>query len=325
MGVIEGMKNFSVGAWDYLRGNPLSNGYGSSSTASEIARDFKTNVKGKVFLITGCNGGIGKETVRALVQNEGKVVMACRNMEACEATAKELRQEVPEADIKTLKLDLGSFESIRGFVKKFEAMKLPLYVLINNAGVMACPFNKTKDGHELQFGTNHLGHFLLTELLLPKLKESAPSRVVIAASAAHAFTGEIRFDKINDEENYDRTKAYGLSKLANIMYAKDLNQRVAKDGITVNALHPGIIMSDLYQHITLANVMSPLFGVFHKSLEEGAATTAFLACAPQVEGHGGDYYADCNPMESSLKEVNDKSLWETLRRVSLELTGAAGN
>ena len=322
MGVIEGLKNKTSGAWNYLRGNPLFNGYGSASTASEIARDFKSDVKGKVFLITGCNGGIGKETARALVENEGKVVMACRNMETCEATAKELRQEVPNAEIKTLQLDLSSFESIRSFTQRFKATQLPLDVLINNAGVMACPFNKTKDGYELQFGTNHLGHFLLTELLLPKLKESAPSRVVIAASAAHAFTGEIRFDKINDEENYDRTKAYGLSKLANIIHAKELNQRVAKDNITVNALHPGVIMSDLYQHVPLAKIVSPIFRPFQKSTQQGAATTVYLACAPQVEGHGGDYYADCNPMESSLKEVNDKSLWETLRRVSLELTGA---
>ena len=321
MGVIELVKNSSSGNWDYLRGNPLSNGYGSASTASEIAADFKSNVKGKVFLITGCNGGIGKETVRALVENEGRVVMACRNMESCEATAKELRQEVPNADITTMHLDISSFESIRGFVKRFEAMKLSLDVLINNAGVMACPFRKTKDGHELQFGTNHLGHFLLTELLLPKLKESASSRIVIVSSIAHARAGEIRFDKFNDEKSYDRVEAYGLSKLANILHAKDLNQRMAKDGITVNALHPGVIMSDLYQHIPLANLVNPLFRPFQKSTQQGAATTVYLACAPQVEGHGGDYYVDCNPAESVVEEMNDQSLWETLRRVSLELTG----
>lgn len=217
----------------YLFGKKGPSGYGSGSKANDIARDLKENITGKVCIITGCNryiciqiikhdircSGIGRETVQALSMQGMKVIMACRNLEKCNNTIQELqhKSKVP-LDLIPMTCDLSSFASIRSFAAAFIELNLSLHVLINNAGVMFGPLTYTVDGHENQFGTNYLGHFLLTELLVPKLIESAPSRVIHLSSFAHKWCPPegIRFDDLRSEKSYDPAQAYGQSKLANL-------------------------------------------------------------------------------------------------------------
>lgn len=313
-----------MGALAYLMGKKLANGYGSGSTANGIAHDFKENIENKVVIVTGCNAGIGKETVRALSNEGAKVIMACRNLGKAEKARDEIKSTNPKADLLPMLLDISSFESIRTFVDDFHKLNLPLNVLINNAGVMACDFKLTKDGHEMQFGTNHLGHFLLTELLLEDLKKHPKARIVVVSSVAHTGSYEegIRFGLLNDKDAYNRFKAYGQSKLANLLQVKELNERCVAKGldITVNALHPGVIASELQRHLSL---LGPLWNTlgrpFHKNQQQGAATSVYLACANDLKG--GDYYEDCNNMSDAvIPSANDSKLWTKLRTESMKLT-----
>lgn len=332
----------------YMFGKSLSNGFGSSSTADEIGLKYESEVKGKVVIVTGCNVGIGKQTVKSLVANGAKVVMACRNLEKCNVAIEEINVLLKSKNKHSstdstavvgsmipLTCDLGSFESIRKFVTDFHALKLPLNVLINNAGVMACDFTTTKDGHEMQFGTNHLGHFLLTELLLPDLKKSSSktslSRIVILASSAHmsAYKEGIRFDQLQDENGYTKWSAYGQSKLANVLHARELNERFTKnkvDNIVVNALHPGVIATSLWRHMSIIGPLVKILGApFTKNEQQGAATTMYLACSTAPDAtKGGGYFVDCNNADDIATEHSkDQKLWQKLRDTSFKLTGTS--
>lgn len=201
---------------------------------------YKKDVRidGKIVIITGANSGIGKETAIDLARRGGKIYIACRDIKRGEDALIEIREKSGSTNVHFLQMDLASMDSIREFSRRFHSVENNLHILINNAGIMACPKALTKDGFEMQLGTNHLGHFLLTNLLLDLLKASAPSRVVVVSSCLHQI-GRIKKDDLNSEKSYWKWTVYGQSKLANILFAKELARRLQGTGVTVNALHPG--------------------------------------------------------------------------------------
>ena len=197
-----------------------------------------TKIDGKVVVITGANSGIGKETAVDLAKRGGKIYIACRDIKRGEEALMEIKERSGSDKIYFLQLDLASLDSVREFSRKFHELENQLHILINNAGIMACAKGKTKDGFELHIGTNHLGHFLLTNLLLDLLKATAPSRVVVVSSLFH-IAGKIRKNDLNFDKFYFRWFAYGSSKLANILFSNELANRLEGTGVTVNSLHPG--------------------------------------------------------------------------------------
>jgi retinol dehydrogenase 13 len=196
-------------------------------------------IAGKVAIITGANSGIGKETAVDLAKRGGKVYIACRDIKRGEDALKEIKERSNSDNVHFLQLDLASLDSVREFSRKFHEVEDQLHILVNNAGIMACPKGKTKDGFELQLGTNHLGHFLLTNLLLDLLKSSAPSRIVVVSSVLHIL-GRIKKDDLMSEKFYQRWLVYGKSKLANILFTHELAKRLQGSGVTANSLHPGL-------------------------------------------------------------------------------------
>ncbi|CAI5507711.1 unnamed protein product [Closterium sp. Naga37s-1] len=307
--------------------------FGYRSTAEDVTAGV--DLSGKVAIVTGGSSGIGTETARVLALRGASVVLAVRNTEAGEAAKaaiiKDIEARSAEAAgvpaavrerVSVMPLDLASLKSVRAFAADYLRLNRPLHLLINNAGVMICPFMLTADGYENQFGTNHVGHFLLTNLLLPKLKETAKkegaeARIVIVSSAAHQFPypGGIRFDAINAKEGYDSMKAYGQSKLANILHARELARRLKEEGagVTVNALHPGVIDTNLSRHIVPPGTIwhtlrrgaySLVFQWFMKTIPQGAATSCFLAAHPSVAGASGGYYADARAAEGKATALS---------------------
>uniref|UniRef100_A0A8C6WJ17 Zgc:112332 n=1 Tax=Neogobius melanostomus TaxID=47308 RepID=A0A8C6WJ17_9GOBI len=200
-------------------------------------------LEGKTVIITGANTGIGKETARDLARRGARIVMACRDLERAEEAKQDIFEDTGNENLVIRKLDLSDTKSIRAFAELINKVN----ILINNAGIMMCPYSKTADGFEMQLGVNHLGHFLLTYLLLDLIKRSAPSRIVVVASVAHTWTG-LRLDDINSERSYDTMKAYGQSKLANVVFARSLAKRLHGTGVSVFSLHPGVVQSDLWRH-----------------------------------------------------------------------------
>nr|XP_040126842.1 retinol dehydrogenase 14 [Ictidomys tridecemlineatus] len=191
-----------------------------------------------------------------------------------------------------------------------------LDVLINNAGVFQCPYAKTEDGFEMQFGVNHLGHFLLTSLLLGLLKSSAPSRIVVVSSKLYKY-GEINFEDLNSEQSYNKSFCYSRSKLANILFTRELARRLEGTNVTVNVLHPGVVRTNLGRHIHIPLLVKPLFNLvswaFFKTPLEGAQTSIYLASSPEVEGVSGRYFGDCKEEELLPKAMDDsvaRKLWD---------------
>ncbi|WP_321296950.1 oxidoreductase [Marinifilum fragile] len=208
------------------------------------------NQKGRVIVVTGSTSGIGKEAVRILSDKEATLVMAVRNTEKGDLVAAEIKNTNPKAIIKVMPLDLTSLESVKDFVENFSRYFNRLDVLINNAGIMMCPFGRTADGFELQIGTNHLGHFALTGLLMPLLKKTKNSRIVVTSSVAHKF-GNINLSDLNwENRKYNTNKAYGDSKLANLYFAYELVRKFKNDADApmVTVAHPGWTRTELQRH-----------------------------------------------------------------------------
>ncbi|CAF1242912.1 unnamed protein product [Didymodactylos carnosus] len=210
-------------------------------------------------------------------------------------------------NVEVMELHQDSLQSVRKFADEYIQRKLPLNILICNAGIMACPYQKTEDGFESQLAVNHLSHFLLTMLLLPVLKASKPSRVIVVSSIAHRW-GNINFDDVNFEKSYDKWKAYGQAKTANILFAKQFSKLYANEGVQAFSLHPGAIMSGLQKD--LAKEEMDAMGWFNeekkekwKNVEEGASTTVWAALAPELNGKAGEYLEDC--AISSKGELNE--------------------
>jgi NAD(P)-dependent dehydrogenase (short-subunit alcohol dehydrogenase family) len=286
-------------------------GFGGSSTAEQVARDI--SLAGKNVIITGGNTGIGKETARVVAKMGANVIIACRDEKRGLEAEAEVKRTSGNANVRYMNLDLASFSSVRAFASEYKKLGIPLHILINNAGIMGCPYSKTKDGFEMQFGTNHLGHFLLTNLLVPELKAGAPSRVVNVSSKAHTMVSYFNLDTIGDESKYGKWTAYGISKSANILFASEFNRRFSKDGIFSNSLHPGVIATELTRHMTGGSVFHFFAAPFEKSIEQGAATTVYVATAPELNNVGGKFYSDCNeavPKAHCLDMSFAEKLWE---------------
>jgi WW domain-containing oxidoreductase len=298
-----------------------SSGFSACSTAEEVTLGIDGS--DLTAIVTGASSGLGSETTRVLALRGVHVIMAVRNMAAAEEVKQAIVKELPSAKLDAMELDLSSIASVRKFASDFNSSGRPLNLLINNAGIMATPFTLSKDNIELQFASNHLGHFLLTSLLLDTMKETARTsgkegRIVNLSSGLHdASYGEgIRFDKINDQSGYTNMGAYGQSKLANILHANELTRRLKEDGvnITANSLHPGVIATNLFRHNGFVNVFVSIFAKYVlKNVQQGAATTCYVALHPQVEGKSGEYFLDSNLSKpnSQAKDADlAKKLWD---------------
>jgi NAD(P)-dependent dehydrogenase (short-subunit alcohol dehydrogenase family) len=276
---------------------------------------------GKTIVVTGASSGVGKATARELALLGAHVVMICRGGPKADATLKELQKAVGDDRVEMLTGDLSSQTSIREIAAKFLETHDRLDVLVNNAGMIFPGREVTFDGLERTFALNHLGYFLLTELLLDVLKRSAPSRIVNVASEAHRMVKGIDFDDLQAAKAYHPWHVYGQSKLANILFTRELSRRLDGTGVTANSLHPGFVNSgfarDLagFQKFAL-NILRPFAMI---SPQQGARTPVYLASSPQVEGLSGRYYNKRRPASPSPAARDDaaaRRLWE----VSVDLT-----
>jgi NAD(P)-dependent dehydrogenase (short-subunit alcohol dehydrogenase family) len=291
---------------------------------------------GRLAVITGSNTGLGYDTARVLAARGARVVMAVRDTAKGEAAARRIRQLTPSAEVMVRKLDLGSLTSVKHAGAEIAAEFPAIDLLINNAGVMYPPKSTTADGFELQFGTNHLGHFALTGLLLPNLLDVDGSRVVVVASIAHNIRAKIDFDDLQwEKRRYDRVAAYGQSKLANLMFAYDLQRHLVAAAKTKGAktiavaAHPGVAATELVRHIPGATLpgVDWISGKILNTAEMGALPTLRAATDPTVKG--GQYYGPDGFKElrghpklvDSTKQSKDVAIQNRLWQVSEELTG----
>jgi NAD(P)-dependent dehydrogenase (short-subunit alcohol dehydrogenase family) len=276
--------------------------FGATSTAAQVIEGH--DLTGKVAVVTGGASGIGEETARALAGAGARVVVAGRGTERGREAVERIRAGAGERSggVDFEQLDLGSLASVERFAEQRLASGDPLHLLVNNAGVMAAPLSRTEDGFELQFGTNHLGHFALTRALLPALRAAGQARVVVVSSRAHRL-GDVDFGDPNyHHRSYDPWEAYGQSKTANALFAVGLTRRHAADGITANSLMPGAIMTNLQRHIPGRELTAMGWADADgrkvappgwKTVEQGAATSVWAAVAPELDGLGGHYLENC--------------------------------
>jgi WW domain-containing oxidoreductase len=299
-----------------IKGNGPS-GYGYGSTAEVVTQGVA--LKGRTMLVTGSTAGLGLETVRVLAQRGAKVYATGRTLEKAAAA----RERVPGV-IVPVECELSNPASVRACVAFLKKEGVKLDAIIANAGIMALPELKQAYGYELQFFTNHIGHFLLVTELLSELTEDA--RVVILSSAAHLRAPKegIEFDNLSGARGYSPFKAYGQSKLANLLFAKELAKRLKGTTQTANAVHPGVIKTELTRS------MSPIVGLGFllasplvlKSVAEGAATQTYVATRPELATVSGEYFADCNVAQPSALAQDGAlatRLWEESERIVQKL------
>ena len=275
--------------------------FGPHTTTTDVLDGI--DLRGRVALVTGGSSGLGQETARALAEKGAQVTLTARNVPKGEAVAAEIRSATGNLQVAVEELELGSLASIRAFARRFLARHDRLHILVNNAGVMACPFGKTADGFEMQFGTNHVGHFLMTCLLMPALRAGAPSRVVSVSSRGHHLA-PVSFDDLHFARRpYDKWQSYGQAKTANVLFAVALERRLGAHGVHTNALHPGAIITELGRHLQREDIKFMVArnqGLQFKPVEAGAATSVFAATAPELEDRGGLYLEDCH-----IAAIND--------------------
>ena len=294
----------------------MSNQFNRRSTASEVTEGI--DLRGKTILITGVGSGLGQESLRVLTQRGAHVIAAARSREK----AREACQQVG-GKTTPVACELSDLDSVRACADEIGALGVPIDVLMCNAGIMAPAHLQQKMGLELQFLTNHLGHFVLVNRLLPQLKNAAAGRIVMLSSMAHQRTprGGIDFDNLSGARGYDAWSFYGQSKLANILFAKELSKRLAHSAVTANALHPGVIRTNLGR--SMGGLMSTLIAGMAKFIErtipQGAATQCYVATHPDIERVTGRYFADCSEKTPSA-HARDPALAQKLWRASEELS-----
>ena len=299
-----------------VKGNGPS-GYGYGSTAEVVTQGIA--LKGRNILVTGSTSGLGLETVRVLAQRGARVFATGRTKEKAAAAS----DRVPGV-IVPVECELSTPSSVRGCVAFLKAEGVKLDVIIANAGIMALPKLKQSHGYELQFFTNHIGHFLLITELLSELTEEA--RVVVLSSGAHNAAPKvgIELDNLSGERGYSPWRAYGQSKLANLLFAKQLAKRLQGTKITANAVHPGVIKTELGRSMSpvVRLVLSAASPIALKSVAEGAATQCYVATRPELAGVSGEYFADCNIAKSSALSHDSalaEKLWEESERIVAKL------
>jgi NAD(P)-dependent dehydrogenase (short-subunit alcohol dehydrogenase family) len=285
---------------------------------------------GRVAVVTGANTGIGLTTAQALAAHGARVVLAVRNADKGRAAADQIRAAAPGAEVDVQILDLGSLDSIRSASETLRDRHEGIHLLINNAGVMYTPLSRTADGFEMQFGTNHLGHFALTGLLIDRLLAADGSRVVTVSSMGHRIRAAIDFDDLQSERSYDRTAAYGQAKLANLLFTYELQRRLAAAGAATIAVaaHPGIAATELGRNAQLpVRIGMRLLTPFMQRPDAGALPTLRAATDPGVRG--GQYYGPSGLGEArghpvlvkSSPDSHDADVQARLWTVSEELTG----
>jgi NAD(P)-dependent dehydrogenase (short-subunit alcohol dehydrogenase family) len=290
-------------------------------TAEDIP-DLTSNVA----IVTGANSGIGKETAKQLALKNAIVILAVRNIESGQHVVNEILQEAPGTAIEVMQLDLSSLASVQAFAASFLSRHKKLDILVNNAGVMVPPYGKTEDGFELQMGTNHLGHFALTGLLLPALQASDNGRIVTVSSLAHR-SGNIDFADLHwEERDYNASRAYADSKIANLYFTLELSKRFADTSMTVVAAHPGWTRTNLQKNHLVFRILNPLFS---QKPPMGALPSLRAATDPSVQN--GDYYGPGgfgeikgNPIKvDSIELANDLEVAKKLWIISEQLTGVS--
>lgn len=275
-----------------------------------------TRIDGKTVVITGGNTGIGKETAKELAHRGGRIIIACRDMTKGQAAAKEI-EAATGSQVHLQHLDLSSFTSIKTCADRILETEAEVNILINNAGIMMCPYSETKEGFEMQFGTNHLGHFLFTHLLLDRIKSSAPARIINVSSVAHT-AGKMHWNDLNMKTNYNARAAYCQSKLANILFTRELANKLKGTSVTCYAVHPGVVNTEIGRHLSDLNRLlgwsfKHIGRIVFKTAGQGAQTTVYCAVDETLDLKSGLYYSDCaEKMPTSLarNDLAAKKLWD---------------
>jgi NAD(P)-dependent dehydrogenase (short-subunit alcohol dehydrogenase family) len=296
------------------------------------------DLSGKVCVVTGASSGLGRESARALATAGAQVILAARNSEALTEAARWIAAEVPDAQTSTVHLDLTSLASVRAAATEITELTPVIHVLMNNAGVMFTPFGRTQDGFEMQIGTNHFGHFELTRLLIPQLAAAAGARVVILSSGGHVL-GDVDFDDPNwEHREYDKFVAYGASKTANILHAKEADRLLCELGIRAYAVHPGTVATSLARYMSrsdfsqlrkYAAASSAARGestdgyLDFTTPEHGAATQVWAAVSPELADQGGLYLEDCRVSETGAPYARDTERAAELWTLSEKLCAAS--
>ncbi|XP_053940977.1 dehydrogenase/reductase SDR family member 13 [Cuculus canorus] len=288
----------------------------------------RNGIRGRTAIVTGGSAGLGAAAARELARSGARVVLTARSAARGEAAARSIRAETGNAEVRFMQLDLASLRSVRAFASAFLRQEPYLHLLINNAGVSAGGI--TEDGFSLPFQVNHLGHFLLTQLLLERLQSCAPSRIVIVASSAHC-AGRLRLDALGQPPPgpFSTFQDYCDSKLANVLHARQLATRLQGTQVTCYAVHPGFVNTELFRYalLWLKPLFLPLAWLFFLDASEGALTTLHCATQPGLECFSGRYFSDCCPQEPSPPARDDRlahALWEASERL-VGLRGGGGS
>ncbi|CBI14982.3 hypothetical protein AAG906_000630 [Vitis piasezkii] len=312
----------------YLAGLAGPSGYGSNSTAEQVTEDCSLPSQ-LTAIITGATSGIGAETARVMAKRGVRVIIPARDLKKAGEMKERIQKESPKAEVIVLEIDLSSFASIKRFCSEFLSLGLPLHILINNAGKFSHKLEFSEDKIEMSFATNYLGHFLLTELLIEKMVETAAQtgiqgRIINVSSVIHSWVKRdgFRFNQMLNPKNYNGTRAYAQSKLANILHAKELARQLkARNArVTINAVHPGIVKTGIIRDHK-GFITDSLFFIASKLLKstsQGASTTCYVGLSRKTEGVSGKYYADCNECSCSSM-ANDESEAHNLWRQSRAL------
>ncbi|MCB2108864.1 MAG: SDR family NAD(P)-dependent oxidoreductase [Rhodobacteraceae bacterium] len=309
-------------AAQHVPGAPISN-FGEHSTAEEVTDGL--DLTGKRVLITGCNSGLGLESMRVLAMRGAHILGAGRTKDKADAAFKALRAAgLKGGSFTPLACELSDFGSVAACAEEVAAMGEPLDVLMCNASIMALQTLEQVNGIERHFVVNHLGHFVLINRLIETVKAAPQGRVVVLSSLGYKWApeGGIEFDNLSGARGYDPNKMYGQSKMANHLTVVELAKRLRGTTTTANSVHPGVINTNLGRHFPwYVHVLAKLIGwTFMKSVEEGAATQTYVATAPALAETSGLYFADCNPVVPERPEMTDEALAAKLWDVSEELT-----
>ncbi|KAE9602640.1 hypothetical protein Lal_00050229 [Lupinus albus] len=324
----------------YLAGIAGPSGFGSNSTAEHVTQHcFPFLPSNLTALITGASSGIGAETARVLAKRGVRVVIGARDLKKASEARENILKESPKAEILLLEIDLSSFASIQIFCSQFLALELPLNILINNAGIYSPNLEFSEQKIEMTFATNYLGHFLLTNMLLENMIDTAKDtgiqgRIINVSSEVHSWVkgaNSFHFNDMVTGKNYNGTSAYAQSKLANILHVKEmaLQLKARNARVTINAVHPGIVKTEIIRARKGFITESVFFiaSKFLKSTSQGASTTCYVALSPQTKGVSGKYFTDCNESNCSVlanDELEAQKLWNnTLALLHKQLSQAS--
>lgn len=292
--------------------------FGEKSTTDEVLAG--KDLTGKTVFVTGGNSGLGQETGRAMAARGAHVILAGRDQSKLDAAVAAIKAEQPDAQLETIICDLGSLDSVRACGAEANTRFDKIDLLINNAGVMACPLGHTADGFEMQFGTNHLGHFALTKHLMPLVEAGEDKRIVNLSSRGHHFAPVDLDDPHFERRGYNEWISYGQSKTANVLFSVGLEDRFAGKGIHAYAVHPGGIQTNLGRHLSEEQSAALIEKIIEadpsyswKTIPQGAATQCWAATAPELEGKGGVYCEDCH-----VAELDDESSSGGVRSYALD-------